>query len=910
MITTTPMAIANAAETRRREMPASVALVMLTGGLAAAIMGGSMPVGWAAVMALLLVFDTELYRRLDVAESELKGGVFWGLCAWAFSSSAFYAVLPAALWLHGEAAAAAAAMVLWVAGVVRHFSRGASGALPIAIAGAAPPALSLLAAPLMIAAMSGQPDWDLALIAAVGGGALMAYVTLARLSAADAEAALRDAALKQDLSATMGKLMIEQGSVAAALMDRDGKVLAMSEPMRMALSVKGDGVGEKLDKLIPWSPDQWRGAFKRALGGEAVYYEEDETKTDLGTQWFEWGARPWRGPSGEILGVIAHGRDITSLVETRAAVIENEERLRMALDVARTIVWEVDFKTSRVNWHGDPVPLYGQTITFQEFMDTSTPIIHVDDRRLLQTYFSEVLEGADSSLEHRVMHPDGSVKWVEIWSRRVLGRTGGVRKIIVFAKDITARKRQEAAFIEAMHRAETTLKANRALFAEFAPVGAAFADEIDEAAVNLEEMYERLEGLLEEMDVRDTALAETINSLRAARESADTANVAKSQFLANMSHELRTPLNAIIGYSEMLQEEAEADGRDNDIADIQRVLSSARQLLHLINGILDLSKIEAGRMELSVAEFDVPQFLREAVATVRPAAEKNGNTLTLEVADIGDASTDSFKLNQCLLNLLANAAKFTQNGDIVVRAARHMGGDQDLIEISVSDTGIGMSEDQLHRLFNAFMQADASTERKYGGTGLGLAITRRTMQMLGGDVTVLSAPGEGSTFTLRFPAQLSGDTPTQERVDAAAAAGRGAQRVVLLIDDEDSVRDLTSRSLTRLGFEVQSAASGQRGLEMARELHPSLILLDINLPDMTGWDVLAMLGSSNTANIPVIVHSIDDDRQRALSAGARELLVKPADRDVLAAAALRFARVESNSTPAQASVPSSIARSA
>jgi CheY-like chemotaxis protein len=375
-----------------------------------------------------------------------------------------------------------------------------------------------------------------------------------------------------------------------------------------------------------------------------------------------------------------------------------------------------------------------------------------------------------------------------------------------------------------------------------------------------------------------------------------------------MSHELRTPLNAIIGYSEILQEEAQADGRGSDIADLDRVLGSARQLLHLINGILDLSKIEAGRMEVAIADFDVAALVMEAADTVRPSAEKNGNKLVLEVnPDIGVAGTDAFKLNQCLLNLLANAAKFTQDGEIVVRASRLIGVDEGLIEISVSDTGIGMSEEQMHRLFNAFMQADASTERRYGGTGLGLAITRRTMQLLGGDVTVLSAPHEGSTFTLRFPAQLDANAPALERIDANAAVGQGRERIVLLVDDEESARDLTGRSLMRLGFKVCGAATGKQGLTMARELKPSLILLDINLPDMTGWDVLAMLRSAGN-EAPVIVHSIDDDRQRALNAGACDLLVKPADRDVLAAAALRFAR--SDSSPQPATQPAPLAKTA
>ncbi|MGD9982477.1 MAG: hybrid sensor histidine kinase/response regulator, partial [Hyphomonadaceae bacterium] len=449
---------------------------------------------------------------------------------------------------------------------------------------------------------------------------------------------------------------------------------------------------------------------------------------------------------------------------------------------------------------------------------------------------------------------------------------------------------------------EESLKSRRALFGE----SAAAAEALDEAAVNVAEMYERLESLVAEMYARDLKLAETMASLRSAREAAEAANVSKSQFLTSMSHELRTPLNAIIGYSEILMEEAEADERATDIADLQRVLSSARHLLHLINDILDLSKIEAGRMDISASDFDVAALVSEAAATVRPNVEKNGSVLKLQIdADVGAACTDSFKLNQCLLNLLSNAAKFTREGEIAIRARR----DGDDVEIAVSDTGIGMTPEQVKRLFNAFVQADALTARRYGGTGLGLALTRRIMQMLGGEVSVSSAPGEGSTFTLRFPAQLN-SVHAPARIDANSVSGQGGQRLALLIDDEESARDLTARSLTRLGFDVRCAATAAEGLELARTLRPSLILLDINLPDVSGWDVLAVLTTGDAADIPVIIHSIDDNRQRALSSGACEHLVKPADRDVLAAAALRFARTPDTAKPAETSALSTQAKTA
>ncbi len=878
--------LASAAETRRREMPASIALVMLTGGLAAAIMDGGGAVGWAAIMALLLILDTELYRRLDASDAQLQGKTLAGLALWSFASSAFYAVLPAALWLDGQAAAAAAAMVLWVAGVVRHFSPGASGALPIAIAGATPPALSLLVSPIVMASMTRQPDWDLAVIAAVGGGALMAYVTQARVSAAEAERALRESAVERNLHHTMAQLIFERGPLAATLVDAQGRILAMSKDMREGLRAPQDAVGRRLDELLPWSPERWRVAFSRAMQGEHVRYDEDEVYTAEGPRWFAWEAMPWRDADGEIRGVLCHGRDISTLVQARTEAAANEKRLSMALAMCNSVVWEVDFKKRVINWYGDPIPVYGTAMTFDHFMHRDTGFIHAEDYAALTTYFQDAAAGKNvGAVEHRVIAADGEVRWVEGWARRLLGRSGGVRKLIVISRDITDRKRQEASFIAAMHRAEQSLKSKRALFGD---EGVAAAEAIDEAAVNVAEMYERLDSLIVEMDARDAMLAETLVSLRGAREAAEAANVSKSQFLTSMSHELRTPLNAIIGYSEILQEEAEADGRDRDLADIDRVLTAARQLLHLINGILDISKIEAGKMDVVASEFSLASAIDEAAATVRPSIEKNGNTLRVRLADdLGEAVTDAFKLNQCILNLLSNAAKFTQQGEISLRGRRENRAGADWVEISVSDTGIGMSAEQIERLFGAFMQAEATTSRRFGGTGLGLAITRKIMRLLGGDVTVSSAIGVGTTFTLSFPAQLGASAEKQP--EQAPILGRGGERLVLLIDDEDSARDLTTRALSRLGFTVRSATTGEAGLALASEVQPSLILVDINLPDMSGWTLIERLRQADDC-APIIVHSVDDDRQRAIALGACDALVKPADRDVLAACALRFAR--------------------
>jgi hypothetical protein len=357
----------------------------------------------------------------------------------------------------------------------------------------------------------------------------------------------------------------------------------------------------------------------------------------------------------------------------------------------------------------------------------------------------------------------------------------------------------------------------------------------------------------------------------------------KSEFLANMSHELRTPLNAIIGYSEMLQEDAADLGAGQFTDDLKRINAAGKHLLELINAVLDLSKIEAGKMELYLESFDVAALVRDIAAVIQPLAGKNANRLELRCPeDIGTMRADLTKVRQALFNLLSNACKFTDRGTISLAVTREAIDDQDWMVFSVSDTGIGMTSEQLARLFEAFSQADAATTRKYGGTGLGLALSRRLCRMMGGDVTVESEAGRGSTFTVRLPAHVA------EAAEEPAAPGPLADHMppgvgtVLVIDDEATVRDLMQRFLIKEGFPVVTAASGEEGLRWARELRPDAITLDVMMPGMDGWAVLSALKADpDIAEIPVIMLTIVDDRNLGYALGASDYLTKPIDRERL-----------------------------
>ncbi|MGH6945769.1 MAG: response regulator [Kiloniellales bacterium] len=395
-----------------------------------------------------------------------------------------------------------------------------------------------------------------------------------------------------------------------------------------------------------------------------------------------------------------------------------------------------------------------------------------------------------------------------------------------------------------------------------------------------------------ELKSREMQLGELVKNLAEARDQAVQATTAKSWFLANMSHELRTPLNAVIGLTEMLEEDARELGHDDFLEPLRRISRAGKHLLTLINEILDLSKIEAGKIELHIEDIDLASLVREAARTAQPLASQNGNKLTATCPDdIGTIRADPTRVRQIVLNLLSNACKFIENGSIDIDVARDRTDDKGWSTISVTDTGIGMTPEQTERLFQEFSQADNTTTRKYGGTGLGLAISRRLARLMGGDIAAASAPGEGSTFTLRLPivvderiaAPPCGPAPPPPFASTAPVA-RHKSNTVLVVDDDPIVLDLMRRFLTKEGFDVVTAEHGEEGLGLARSLKPAVITLDVLMPGLDGWSVLQELKADpELAAIPVLMLTIVDEKNKGYSLGASDYMTKPIDRNHLRA---------------------------
>jgi signal transduction histidine kinase/CheY-like chemotaxis protein len=417
-------------------------------------------------------------------------------------------------------------------------------------------------------------------------------------------------------------------------------------------------------------------------------------------------------------------------------------------------------------------------------------------------------------------------------------------------------------------------------------------------ALSREELMEEVQRKNRELERHSAELEATVarrtEELKAAMEAAEAANEAKSGFLANMSHELRTPMNAIIGYSEMLIEDAEDEGNEEAASDLRKIHGAGTHLLALINDVLDLAKVEAGKMEVHLETFSVPEMVEDVVATIGALMDKNANTLSVALdPGITQMRADITKVRQALFNLLSNAAKFTHEGQIRLSILRDDDPEPGWVRMAVTDTGIGIPENKIDHVFSEFSQADETTTRDYGGTGLGLPISRRFCQMMGGDLTVSSVAGAGSTFTIRLPLEVA-EAGAPEPARPVVLPEPGEDSLVLIVDDDPTALDLLGRTLQDAGIRIATARDGDEALSLARTLRPAAITLDVIMPGKDGWDVLRQLKDDPaTRDIPVVMVSMTDDRSLGYALGAAEFLTKPVQREELVRLLGRYAGAES-----------------
>ncbi len=620
--------------------------------------------------------------------------------------------------------------------------------------------------------------------------------------------------------------MSETESGPGSVTDADYRNLAETLP-QLAWIAEADGTiiwynqrwydytGTSLDEMRGWGwrtvhhPDHVAAVTERYRAAITLGRSWEDTfplrGRDGSYRWFLSKALPHRDESGRILRWYGTNTDITGRRAVEERLRHSEQRFRALVDASAAVIWNTDaageLMPPQVRWS----TYTGQTEEAYQgwgWLDA----VHPDDRGHAADAWAACVEArATYEVEYRLRRYDGVWRAMEVRGVPVLAEDGSLREWVGTCVDVTERKEAE----EAVERA---------------------------------------------------------------RQAAEAANRAKSQFIANMSHELRTPLSAVIGYSEMLGEELEDIGQAALLPDLRKIEAAARHLLSLINDVLDISKIEADRVEIYAEDFEVAAVVQEVAVTVEGLVAKKGNTLALELEPgLGSAHTDVTKLRQCLINLLSNAAKFTEDGRITLAVTRADGA----LRFAVTDTGIGMTQEQLGKLFERFTQADASTTRRFGGTGLGLAITRAFAEMLGGAIAVESRDGAGTTFTLTLPARFE----TGAGEDAGPAASDPGERgTILVVDDDAATRDLLARFLEREGFAVTVAEDGRRGLDLARSLHPRAVLLDVTMPQMDGWAVLrAIRADPEIGATPIVMVTVLDEQNLAFSLGATDYLQKPLD---------------------------------
>ncbi|MBU6374197.1 MAG: PAS domain-containing protein [Alphaproteobacteria bacterium] len=906
MSSDTARSVAAVSEVRAQDAPVLAALTLILGALAALTLHAGWPLAWAlgsivanraSVAALRALADGDPVRGRGRTAAIALSGV----------ASTIYVLLPIALWGAGRHDLAAAAAVLWCgialrtsADLGRHWSthRGRLGrrdpAFWVGVAAVAPPAAAMAAAPVWTVVSGGGLPTAALSLAAVGSFFVFTYAFWRRQAETQAELQATLADLRQQQ--TIAKLLFEQGSLNVALCDRDMRILAVSQRWRESFDAGFDSVGMTFYEALPWCPPHWRNAHRAALSGVVVREEQDEIIGPDGTPRFSrWEARPWRTPRGDVGGVMVYGQDVTSLVVAQRENQANLERLRHALETVGAAVLEVDLAARSVISSPNVEAILGTTPRFEDVISKDSRFVPHEDRATLRDAMRAIIvKGERRVIEHRIRRLDGQIVWLQTSGQRLSDKG----RIVLLLSDITARKARESAFLDAMRQAETMLAGKRAVTPAATvtgktpvPLRSVSAAEPPTRAVlpppgdHIDELFERLANLLHELDARDRALVQAMTALDEARSLAEAGSQAKSQFLANMSHELRTPLNAVIGYSEILIEDLSGAGHADRADDANRIRKAGLHLLDLINDVLDLSKIEAGRLDIKPAHTALQELLADVAETVAPSIRAGGNVLRFnaEQAPAG-LTTDAKRLRQCLLNLLSNAAKFTRDGaiDVGVEVVGEGAGAQ--LRFTVRDTGIGMSHEQQSRLFQPFVQADPSSTRRFGGTGLGLVITRRLARALGGDVQAESTLGEGSTFTLTVACDLDAWIAGCAANDPAAPP-----RTIVVIDNEAEIAAAVRAAAEPMGFVVQHLAQPSHAVPTLRLAPPALVVLGLEQPETLAWDVLDDLARfDDLRGIPVIAVSPDAYLHRAMRMGVSAHFARPMTPSDLAAAITRL----------------------
>jgi PAS domain S-box-containing protein len=634
-------------------------------------------------------------------------------------------------------------------------------------------------------------------------------------------------------------------------LDMNGVILSTNPAMERIFDYRAhEMIGQKMCKFLPQL--RWEAAGREAAAptGAAmgnVTRQEEGRRRNGEAILIEMSLRAVHGADTPL--IVGVMRDVTERLRVQEALRKSEARRRRAQEMAQLGSLEVFPQSGRTVWSSELYRILDMTTASDLKYEDFLSRVHFEDRARLDEAFQRAAQGSTAfNIEFRAVRGGGEIRYLVLSLEAPEKVSGMGTRVFGVIQDVTDRKQAEA-------------KVHAALVEKF---------------------------------------------------QAEAHSRAKTLFLANMSHELRTPLNAIIGYSEMLEEEASGQGRRSDVSDLRKIQSAGKHLLSMINEVLDLSKIEAGRIDMQIEECSVASLVESAVANVEPMAAKNQNDLrVVYVTEAGLIWTDVMKLKQVLINLLGNACKFTKQGEVVLTVGRESDDGRDWMCFTVRDSGLGMTTEQIERVFEPFVQADRNTGREFGGTGLGLAISKRFCDMMGGEITVDSVPQRGSTFMVRLP--VAGPAKAQEvpAMDAApriveAAAGRtgGGARAdrrsrvatILVAESDPAMRELIERYLSSDGFRVVSTGKGGEVLALARQHKPFLIALDAAPGDGDGLQVLKALKADVALSaIPVVMLATNDEARSSRILGAAECLTKPIDWHALSSTAKRWARVHGQS---------------